>query len=234
MFNYYGSKSRLARKYPAPLYDLIIEPFAGAAHYSLAHRRKNVLLNDKYEVVYKVWSWLIDEAKPEHVLALSGMKKGDTIHDLSPEGLKMFVGFLVGQGSESPRLTMTEWGDRTWNYVVKRVTYMIPQVKHWKVRHGDYRDLPDIEATWFIDPPYQYGGDRYVESSIDFVALAEWCKSRQGQVIVCENEKADWLDFQPLANLHGQKYDTLEMIWTNEEFRTKGSSIFGPVELHKI
>jgi hypothetical protein len=44
--------------------------------------------------------------------------------------------------------------------------------------------------------------------------LAEWCKSREGQVIICENSKATWMDFQPLRELSGQRHKTLEVIWT--------------------
>ena len=46
MFSYYGSKNKIAKLYPLPKYDLIIEPFAGAAWYSVLHRYKNVLLNE--------------------------------------------------------------------------------------------------------------------------------------------------------------------------------------------
>jgi len=35
MWSYYGSKSKVVKHYPKPKYDLIIEPFAGAAWYSV-------------------------------------------------------------------------------------------------------------------------------------------------------------------------------------------------------
>ena len=37
VLNYFGSKVSTAHKYPAPKHDLIIEPFAGGAGYSLCH-----------------------------------------------------------------------------------------------------------------------------------------------------------------------------------------------------
>ena len=37
MWGYYGSKSKIASMYPKPMYDKIIEPFAGTAQYSLLH-----------------------------------------------------------------------------------------------------------------------------------------------------------------------------------------------------
>jgi hypothetical protein len=36
-FRYFGGKKALARHYPAPLHNRIIEPFAGSAGYSLWH-----------------------------------------------------------------------------------------------------------------------------------------------------------------------------------------------------
>lgn len=50
---------------------------------------------------------------------------------------------------------------------------------------------------------------------LDYPSLAEWCESRKGQTIVCENTKADWLPFIPLKEMHGQKYKTTEAVWYN-------------------
>ena len=58
---------------------------------------------------------------------------------------------------------------------------------------------------------------RFNNKKIDYTKLAEWCKERQGQIIVCENTKADWLDFKPLVELQGQLHKTTEAIWTNNE-----------------
>src|SRR5690606_2290087 len=82
---------------------------------------------------------------------------------------------------------------------------------------GSYEDLQNEEATWFIDPPYQFGGEHYIESTknIDFVKLAEWCKERNGQVIVCENTKATWLPFKPMKEMQGSQHKTTEAIWSN-------------------
>jgi len=37
MFSYYGSKKKIVKYYPEPVHDVIIEPFAGAAWYSLEY-----------------------------------------------------------------------------------------------------------------------------------------------------------------------------------------------------
>ena len=41
---YYGGKWRAAPRYPRPMHDTIIEPFAGAAGYSLRYPDRNVVL----------------------------------------------------------------------------------------------------------------------------------------------------------------------------------------------
>jgi 16S rRNA G966 N2-methylase RsmD len=85
------------------------------------------------------------------------------------------------------------------------------------IRQGDFMDIENQEATWFIDPPYQFGGEHYKCSNkqIDFSLIAKWCKEREGQTIVCENTKADWLDFKPMVSMQGSTYKTTEAIWSN-------------------
>ena len=79
MWTYYGTKKRIAKNYPAPIYDTIIEPFAGAAQYSLYgdNWKKKVILLDKYDVVSRVWDYLINTATKERILALPNMNIGD-------------------------------------------------------------------------------------------------------------------------------------------------------------
>ena len=59
------------------------------------------------------------------------------------------------------------------------------------------------DVTWFVDPPYEEGGKHYRFGSIDYKHLAYWVKEREGQVIVCEREDAEWLPFKPLTKLAG-------------------------------
>jgi len=51
--------------------------------------------------------------------------------------------------------------------------------------------------------------------NIDFDKLAEWCKERNGQAIVCENTKATWLPFKPMKEMQGTMFKTTEAIWSN-------------------
>jgi len=51
MFYYYGAKNLLSKHYPEPVFDTIIEPFAGSAAYSCYHlfrdKRFNAIIYDK-------------------------------------------------------------------------------------------------------------------------------------------------------------------------------------------
>ena len=98
-----------------------------------------------------------------------------------------------------------------------RIAESIHKIKHWKVIQGSFEDIPNQNATWYVDPPYQFGGEYYRESNkkIDFEKLGKWCESRKGQVIVCENTKADWMDFKPMIQFTGSVHTTTEAIWSN-------------------
>lgn len=76
-----------------------------------------------------------------------------------------------------------------------------------------------IEATWFIDPPYQNAGVHYVHSmrEEEYESLADWSKSLRGQVMVCEASGATWLPFSTfMAAKAGYKRVSHEVMWTND------------------
>ena len=56
---------------------------------------------------------------------------------------------------------------------------------------------------------------------MNFKELGEWCIGRNGQVIVCENSKADWLDFKPLIEMRGNKFKTTECMYLKSEGEKK-------------
>lgn len=222
MWSYYGAKTNLAKIYPHPVYDTIIEPFAGTAKYSLFHFEKDIILYDKYDVIIKVWHYL-QQASEKDVLGLPRPKRGELLtgFDLS-EGERLFLGFLIAKGGQSPRNTpspnATIKRPNTVNFHLQNIAKQLFKIRHWKIILGSYEDIENKEATWFIDPPYQFGGHVYIESNknIDFPGLANWCQSREGQVIVCENMKANWLPFISLRS--DQRTSTgwqSEALWTN-------------------
>jgi hypothetical protein len=189
------------------------------------HRTHQVALTEAYPVIYNIWKWLIECARAEDILAYTDFYEGQDIRDLGlPPAHKDLIGFCINLGSSSPKNIVQKWSCHVkkrpgWasitSYQLKRIARLLPEIKHWTIPCKDYRDLPDLRATWFIDPPYQYGGAHYMVNNIDYIELADWCKSRKGQVIVCENTKAYWLPFQPLCKTSGQRRETTEAVWYN-------------------
>jgi hypothetical protein len=103
------------------------------------------------------------------------------------------------------------------------IARLVERIKHWKIVEGGYESSPNIEATWFVDPPYQVKGSTYVHGSkdIDYEQLGGWCRERAGQVVVCENIGADWLPFRRLGKetvrkaVKGKLQRNSEVFWTN-------------------
>lgn len=72
--------------------------------------------------------------------------------------------------------------------------------------------------------------NHYTESKqnpIDFQAFGEWCRSRNGQVIVCEQEGASWLPFKYLGRSSAARGNrkSCEALWLNRPL--KQLSLFG-------
>lgn len=224
MFSYYGSKTNLVKLYPRPKHGKIIEPFAGAAKYALEYFDRDILLVDKYEVVVGVWKWL-QQCSPSDILSLpKNLPLGTKIDSLQWDCKEQrdFYGFIIGCASSRPvgKTTVRKTIARPnfVNFGLNRVAKDLFKIKHWDIKVGDYRDIPNETATWFIDPPYQFGGDSYPigNKKIDFKSLSEWSMERAGQVIVCENTKADWMDFKPMIKQRGSLKSSTEAIWSNE------------------
>ena len=192
---------------------MIIEPFAGSARYALRWFDRDVLLVDCRPVVVKTWHYL-QAASTADILGLPEPKPGDDWDKLRlSEGERLLLGWLAGRGASHPRHSVQQFSH--FKRDKKSIAGQLYKIKHWTIQQGDYRDISNQEATYFVDPPYFCGGHSYRTPALDYAALALWCKSRQGQVIVCENTKADWLPFHPLRDLHGAQADTTEAIWSN-------------------
>jgi len=219
MWSYYGSKSMLVDLYPKPKNKTIIEPFAGTARYALKYFDNDVTIIDKYDVIIKIWLWL-QKCSRNDILSLPKLKTGDDLRSFNlSEGEFLFMAMNAGISSTSPRNKVSkfaaEQNGRANKY--KIVADNLFKIKHWNILQMDYLDLQNRDATWFIDPPYQFGGHAYKENKIDFEYLSKWCRSRLGQVIVCENTKAKWLPFIPIKAIRSiSSKPTIEAIWTNE------------------
>jgi site-specific DNA-adenine methylase len=220
MFSYYGSKSKIVDYYPPPKYNKIIEPFAGSARYSLKYWQNDVLLVDKYPVIVDVWNYL-KNASEQDILKLPILKKGDDVRKFGlTKDEMLLLGFSCQAGVSTPNYTTSKLGEQNSKTFLKNIASQLHKIRHWEIKLLSYDELENKECTWFIDPPYQFGGHKYKHSNktIDFNNLSEWCKSRNGQAIVCENTKADWLPFKGVVDLVGTvKIKTTEAIWSNHK-----------------
>jgi len=210
VFSYYGSKSKIARRYPFPQFGKIVEPFAGAAAYSLLYYDRQVTLVDKSPVIAGIWKWIL-RVTPEEAMALPEPDVGDDIRKMEGcrnlcQEAKWFLGFVVHKGNSSPCNISTERNGLRPKYprfMKEKLAWLAPRIRHWRVIEGSYCAVKNQEATWFVDPPYTVGGDGYPYHDVDYEHLGRWCQSREGQVIVCERDGADWLPFEPFVVQRG-------------------------------
>ena len=204
MFSYYGTKKKLAHLYPNPEHKTIIEPFAGAAQYSLYgdNWKNDVILFDTNPKIVKIWDYLI-QAKSPDILNLPDIQIGQKVTDFNlSDAERYLIGFCINPGSSCPKITASK--RCRWNSYKRLIADSVHKVKHWKIYQQSYTAIENKEATWFIDPPYQKAGQYYMgHNKIDFKSLGDWCKDRLGQVIVCENQGADWLPFKLLTEHRG-------------------------------
>lgn len=212
-WRYYGGKWRasMSDAYPQPLYSTIVEPFAGAAGYSLRYGAdRDVVLVEKYSTIAAIWRWLIG-ADPVEVRAIPEVDSVDDLPEWVPQAARWLVGFTMNSASTAPRRTLSA-GCRMlrakhrqyegWTHAMReRVAEQVTRIRHWQIIEGDYTLAPDIEATWFVDSPYEGAGKHYVHGSrgLDYAALAAWCRARRGQPIVCEQRGASWLPFRAIG-----------------------------------
>lgn len=238
MFSYYGAKTVYARYYPEPEYERIIEPFAGAAWYSLLYYTREVLLIEKDPRICSVWEWVLSATDSDISRLPDLTEKGDCLDHhpyLSPEE-RLLLGMTIGVGERLESRGVTEWGASQGpnqpsrvQRLKKRLFHYCPRIRHWRVLNKDYRQYKgNPKATWFIDPPYKgLEGRFYKMGGIDYGFLAKWAQSRRGQVIVCGGSDCDYLPFQPLLpegkkrkaaisrGKHSSKTGSIERVWTN-------------------
>ena len=241
----YGSKWQMAKYIGPPRRDLVVEPFAGSAGYSLYWNCRNVRLYDIDNDIIDLWIYLInctvaDITKlpdwinsPDDVLSLEVRAEQNLIQrwlsfgtrtPIKPDSsLKVYSEFVAHYRDGKP----TQWNSghaasetAMWSPAVKdRIINQKPLIADWEVTLvDDYSEIPNEVAHYHIDPPYQSQMKVYSkEHYIDYTELAEWCQSRNGSVDVCEQSGADWLPFRPLKrNINLRRNKYTEMIWRNE------------------
>lgn len=191
----------MAKHYPSPNYDTIIEPFAGSAAYSLFgdNWQKNVILIEKDKQVGEIWEWLIEEATPSQILGLPDL----TIGEKSSEFFHI-IHAATKQAFKYKTIKVTPVLARNWEISKRVISANLHKIKHWSLIVDDYTNAPNVPATWFIDPPYKDNaglGYRHSSADLDYNSLADWVHSRQGEVICCEGASGDYLPFDKLLTL---------------------------------
>jgi hypothetical protein len=233
-FPYYGSCWSMARLYPRPRHDRVIEPFAGSACYSLHHPEREVVLIERDPVIAELWRWLL-RVSPEEVLALPDLEPGQEVSHLEvrPEAQSL-IGFWINPGNSYPGHRKSAWtvkhasrrrgsGERRyWDRRARhRIARQLEAIRHWTVVEGDGpAQTIHGAATWFVDPPYQgRPGSHYRFGSrdIDYEQLGAWCRMLPGQVMVREQLGADWLPFERVGTVHGQRGKSTEVAWFSDE-----------------
>lgn len=249
-WNYYGSKHRIARRYPEPQTGRVVDAFCGSAAYPCRYHWLKVLLIDVNPRVAGAWDYIIHAPSSEiRRLRLLGPDEGPEDLGAVPQEAKWLVGFNIAtadaEPARSPRAWWRKyhpanpeqrayagkfWGERRRERIAAQQRF----VRHWKVREAFYWEAPDVEADWFVDPPYQgRAGKHYTYGSdtLDYGALGRWCEERRGQVIACENVGATWLPFRAFRSTPGtqgvgRSGISHEAIWHRPLYPTKQADLF--------
>jgi hypothetical protein len=171
-FKYQGRKTSFVDAYPAPRYPLIIEPFAGSASYAVRWCDRAAKLFDVDDDVATLWHWI-----------LAGCPSTD-FRALELHRCASLVSTTVT--SFKPSAEIARYLNRA-----QRLARVV--AGRWSFEQATYQTAPDVEATWFIDPPYQKTADQYRAGALDYAELWRWCSTRKGQVILCEAADNDWI-----------------------------------------
>lgn len=210
-FTFYGGKYRLAPRYPDPECDMIVEPFAGSAGYSVRNHTRKVVLYDLDPIIVGVWDYLIHVSGDE-ILRLP--LDVDHVDDLIsfPQEARWLVGFWLTKGGSHPNKTPSSWvrnlrsEDRVkgncWGAVIQgRLANQVDCIRHWKITQKSWDEIDIIpDSCTFVDPPYSGSpGKRYTHNQIDHDSLGFWCRDWPGQVIACDQVGATWLPFASIG-----------------------------------
>ena len=190
MFYYPGRKGRTAASYPAPQYPIVVEPFAGSMAYTLHHRPPFAIGIEADPEIHALWHRLCDMT-PADIAAFPEPQPGVLATDRW-----VLLAITSGQAYRQSR-TMNDFTIAQFRKLralaLRHHDYARTSVIY---RLGDYREAPDIEATWYLDPPYEGVAEYYRHRITDYDELARWCLTRRGQVIVCAGRHDSWLPFE--------------------------------------
>lgn len=192
-FCYFGGKWRSARRYPAPQYPVIVEPFAGGAGYSLHYPERKVVLHDVDPTICELWSYLI-RVRPAEIMALpSRVEHVDDVR--APQEAKSLIGFWLNKGGTSPKKTPSTWARSAerprsfWGPEVKeRIAAQVPRIRHWVVKNRSYELARNVRAHGSSTLPTRASVEQPIattpsttrpsESGANGFKGKSWCASR--------------------------------------------------------
>jgi site-specific DNA-adenine methylase len=229
MWGYTGSKWQASKtgKYPAPIHNTIIEPFAGSAGYSLFYgAERRVILCEINPDIVAIWCMIQKNRRLEARLPKT-VRKGEVVEEMRgiDDEVRLFLHYKTCAAHAGYHLRFTERGALQWPQDRRRMLAMAGLVKSWEIVQCSFEefDPPRGSATWFVDPPYEAvgiarKGSDYKYWRLDYSKLRECVKKKwRGQVIVAEQVESTWLPFKPLYDLPAQHRDgaksTTEAIW---------------------
>jgi site-specific DNA-adenine methylase len=217
VFEYFGCKQRDVAKYPRPQYGLVIEPFCGSARYACRYGiSRDCWINDADPRIWNVWRWTQNATLKDIESLPSLTRHGETLadHKYLSNVERDLLGFSTGSCRTEPSDRVSPWGEKKYGTAKLKyhLRYLCGRIVHWKITCMDYRELPNLEATYFIDPPYQYMGGPYKhnQNGIDYDCLGNWCRERKGQVVACEGVPSNWdpPDYLPFGPLKQERRRT--------------------------
>jgi len=233
LFKWFGSKWQSSARMPAPEYDLIVEPFAGGAGYSLRYSARKVILCETDKHLALLWPWLIQAKESEIREIPLGLPEGTDIRSvgLSP-GQATLLKTWQRTNNVGDCWTISPWGNKPGQWTANtraRVAEESQLIKHWQFagNAAEVFSIPDKRpCTWFVDPPYKFNY-QYRQAPIDYLELGKVCRELEGQVLVCEarhpetQAAPDWLPFADLGSFvtsrrkKGEHTHSREMLWSN-------------------
>lgn len=231
LFKWFGSKWLSSKSIPAPKYNVLIEPFAGSAGYSLRNYRRDVILAESDTLVAELWWWLIHLANESIIREIPiDLPVGIDIRTIGLErGQQLLLKHWQRTNNVGDCWTVSPWGNKPGQWTANtraRVAEQHTLIRHWKIDHrGDGLKLLQHpgwqECTLFIDPPYQYNY-QYKSTALDYGELGGLIQKLPGQRIVCEalepktNREPTWLPFMPFASRVTSRRKATEHHHSNE------------------
>ena len=242
-FRWFGSKWQVAKHYGSPRSSIVIEPFAGSAGYSVYWNCPSVQLYDVDEQICLLWDWLINSSVQDVKDLPDYIDSNEQIYEYPPAITQLIGRWLKysidGGLPKNSALSMYKryvayWRDNIhnefhkhgacifWSPAIKnRIIRQKPLISKWTIEQCSYEKIPNKDAHWFIDPPYQNPSVgkryRYGSSRIDYSFLSTWVKARSSAVDVCEQAGAAWLPFTPLRTTVNQKRKHYtELVWRKD------------------